>query len=367
MTRIPHAILGAILWALATGLALGADGPTAGGKLATERVGVSAIGRSQSFDATVQAVRQSVVASQVQAQIVALTIKAGDRVAAGAVLATLDSRIAQQQSAAARASLSASQAELTVARADLDRTRLLVDKNFISRAALDQSQARYSAALANAEAAARQAEASGVQAGLHRLTAPFSGRIAAVTAEVGEIAQPGRPLATLYDPSALRVVADVPEPLGRRVTADTRARVLLPVAGGPDRELVPVRVTPLPAIDPQTRTMAIRLDLPGNADDLVPGQYARIVLEIAPDAIGTTGAGADTAPAPRLSVPRSALAVRGEMRGVYVVGADGTPRLRQVRPGRELGADRIEILAGLSPGETVAVDANAAARWGARP
>jgi len=327
---------------------------------ATEQVGVSSSRQSQRFDGTVQAIRDAAIASQVQAQIVALPIRAGDTVAAGALLATLDSRIAQQQSAAARAALAAAKAELTVANAELDRTRKLVERNYVSRATMDQAQARVSAASANVEAAARQADASGVQTGLHKLYAPFEGRIASVPAAIGEIAQPGRPLATLYDPARLRVVVDVPEPVGRRILAETTAKVLIPITSGKERALTPIKITPLPSVDPGTRTMPVRLDLPAGTEGLVPGQFVRAEFEIGSDQ-GDGGESA-TRSLQRLSVPLTALIVRGELRAVYVVGQDGVPVLRQVRPGRRLADDRIEILAGLDRGDRIAVNANAAAR-----
>ena len=56
----------------------------------------------------------------------------------------------------------------------------------------------------------------------------------------------------------------------------------------------------------------------------------------------------------RLTMPRQALAQRGEVSAVYVV-EDGKVSLRQVRPGRSEG-EAVEILAGLEPGETVALD-----------
>ena len=50
-----------------------------------------------------------------------------------------------------------------------------------------------------------------------------------------------------------------------------------------------------------------------------------------------------------------------EVTGVYVVGSDGLPVLRYVRPGRTMG-DRTEILAGLAQGDVIATDSTAAAR-----
>ena len=48
------------------------------------------------------------------------------------------------------------------------------------------------------------------------------------------------------------------------------------------------------------------------------------------------------------------------MTGVYVIDATGAPRLRQVRTGERVGDDEIEILAGLSGGETIAANPVAA-------
>ena len=61
----------------------------------------------------------------------------------------------------------------------------------------------------------------------------------------------------------------------------------------------------------------------------------------------------------RLQIPQQALVIRGELQAVYVVAESGIT-LRQVRTGRH-DQGQIEILAGLEPGETVALDPSAAA------
>ena len=68
-----------------------------------------------------------------------------------------------------------------------------------------------------------------------------------------------------------------------------------------------------------------------------------------------------TSVSPRFSVPARAVVRRAELTGVYVIAADGTPLLRQVRLGRASG-DQVEVLAGVSAGERVALDPQAAAR-----
>ena len=62
-----------------------------------------------------------------------------------------------------------------------------------------------------------------------------------------------------------------------------------------------------------------------------------------------------------MSVPLRAIVRRAELVGLYVLDANGRPALRQVRLGRIRG-DSVEILSGLTPGERVATDPQAAAR-----
>jgi multidrug efflux pump subunit AcrA (membrane-fusion protein) len=64
---------------------------------------------------------------------------------------------------------------------------------------------------------------------------------------------------------------------------------------------------------------------------------------------------------PRLYVPAQAVVRRAEMTGVYVLDPNGHPILRQVRLGRAVG-DSVEVLSGVSAGERVALDPQAAAR-----
>jgi hypothetical protein len=63
----------------------------------------------------------------------------------------------------------------------------------------------------------------------------------------------------------------------------------------------------------------------------------------------------------RLFVPSSSIVRRAEMNLVYVVDAKGMPMLRMVRMGRVQG-DSVEVLSGVSAGERVALDPQAAAR-----
>ena len=64
-------------------------------------------------------------------------------------------------------------------------------------------------------------------------------------------------------------------------------------------------------------------------------------------------------------MPRAALVERGELEGVFVVGADGAVSYRLVKTGQTFG-DRLEILSGLSEGDRVATSGTARLVDGAR-
>jgi hypothetical protein len=165
----------------------------------------------------------------------------------------------------------------------------------------------------------------------------------------GDMAMPGRALLTLYDPTALRVSATVPETAAQRLRQASPERPSVELPGSATR-LAPVRVDVLPAVDPATHTVTVRLELPAGTV-AAPGACARVWLP----------AGTAAGDPARAWVPARALVQRAELKAVYVVGANGQPSLRQVRVGSARG-DQVEILAGLAVGERIALDPQAAAR-----
>ena len=336
--------------ALCAGLWPAAPAWAAAPALATAPVQSSADGALQSFDGVVEAVRSSVVAAQVAGAIVALDVKAGDSVKAGQTLLRIDARAAEQNASASQAQVQSAQALLDVARKDYERQKQLFDKEYISQAALERAESQFKASQAQAAALLAQANAARTQSGLHVLSAPFAGVVAEVPVALGDMALPGKPLLTLYQPGALRVTVALPQSLLGAPTAGLK--VELPGLPQAQRWVTPsaVQLQWLPTVDAATHTVQLRITLPTTEDGLAPGLFARVWLPMA------TGGGSA-----RLFVPTSAVVRRAEMTGLYVVDAKGAAQLRQVRLGRVQGAN-VEVLSGVSAGERVALDPQAAAR-----
>lgn len=346
----------ALLVAVA-GHATAADAP-AGPQVPVMTLGARPVGMGAEFDGSLQAVRQSVLSAQASGRIATLSVKAGDRVKAGQVLAVIDDRATQAGVAQAQAGVAQAQANLANAKAAYERTKELRAQGFIAQAALDSALAQYRAAEAGAAAArAGQTQASVAQ-GFTRLTAPWDGWVLATHAEAGALAMPGAPILTVYAPQPMRAVVHVPASQQPLALAAQKIEVQLP---GTDRWVSPAAKTTVPAADPVSQTVEWRLNL-SDADGAgqVPGRQVKVRF------VGST---AQAAPQ-RLVVPATALLRRGELTGVYVVTARGESArgfaLRAVRTGATHG-DGVEVLAGLKAGDQVALDPVRAGLSGATP
>ena len=304
----------------------------------------SAGAQEVSLDGVVEAVRQATLSAQVPGAIVSLNVKAGDRVQAGQELLRIDASAAQQNVVGSNAQLEAAQVNLRVASKELERQKQLFQKQYISQGALDRVQAQFEAAQAQVQAQQAQTRAAQTQTGFFSVRAPFNGVVSDVPVTLGDMAMPGRSLLTLHDPSALRVSAAVPQSMIEGVRTQLKA-VRYDIAGHTSVAAASVQL--LPAVDPVTHTAQLRVALPAGTEGLVPGMFARVWVP-ASKALGEAKVG-------RVFLPLTAIVRRAEMTGVYVVDAQGKPRLRQVRLGQTTG-QTVEVLSGVSDGEQVVTE-----------
>jgi multidrug efflux system membrane fusion protein len=333
--------------------------------------GVDAVG-------TVRSRRQTALSARILAPVIAVSRREGDRVRAGEVVVELDDRdlrvgleraeaaareardaLAETAQAiqAADAAIDAAAAQSTLASATLRRYTTLLERRSVSPHEHDEVVARASAAAAElararqlraalvakqeqARARIEQADADVARARVSlsyaRITAPSDGVVVTRAVEPGQVATPGEPLLTL-DEERYRLEVAVPETEAGALRVGQQATLTVDVLGRP----LPATITEiLPAADPHSRTLTVKLDLPESAA-LRSGLY------------GTARFGLGSRPA--LLLPRAAIDRRGQLERVFVVGQDNVARLRLVTTGKTYG-DRVEILSGLDPGERVVVE-----------
>jgi RND family efflux transporter MFP subunit len=290
-----------------------------------------------SAEAVVEAVRQSTVAAQIAGRIVELRFDVGDYVKKGEVIVRIDERAATQAVAASEAQVSEARAALANARVQYERSKQLVTQKFISPAALDQAEAEYKAAQARVQALIAGATQAATEKSFATIVAPYSGVVSARHVELGEMATPGKALMTGFDPGTLRVSATVPQAQVAAIQAGAKARIELPSVA---RWIQAASLTVVPAADPRTHTSQVRIGLPADVRGVYPGVYARAHFV--------------TGRKRALLVPRAAVLRRSELTAVYVVS--DSIQLRQVRLGETADEASVEVLAGLRPGERVALD-----------
>lgn len=308
----------------------------------------------------VRARTSATLVSRIVAPVVSVRVKPGDRVRQGQVLATLDDRdlgahvrratdavkAGSEGVRAASAELQAAQANLDLARATHRRMSTLHERRSATAQEFDQSQAALRGAearVAAATARVQEAEASVAALGAAQdaavttasfasITAPFDGLVTEKLVEPGNMASPGMPLIRIEDLRGLRLEVRVDESRARFLTVGAHVPVRLGEADAPIDGTVSEIAR---AIDADARALLVKIDLPPASS--TSGAFGRALLP------GVTRRA--------LTIPTSAVVRHGQLTTVFVAEG-GRATLRLVTVGPEIG-DRIEVLAGVTEGESV--------------
>jgi len=313
-------------------------------------------------EATVQ------VVPRVNGRLQSVTVKMGDPVRRGQVIARVEDREIQEQVRQAEASFQVSrasirqrEADLKLAKTNLDRSRSLFERQLLPQQTYDDTQARYEAAQAQIDLARAQFEQARARLDELKITlsntlivSPVDGFVGKRFLDPGAFASTNAPVASVVDISRVRMVANLVERDVRRVPANTPAQVEVDAFPG---ELFSGRVSRVaPVFDPATRTAEMEIEVPNPGFRLKPGMYARVHLTV-----GTR----DNA----LTVPRSAVIAVDGKEGVFVAvqpegpqpaattGAGNPPgtmtaRFLPVQVGIRDG-EHVEIASGLEEGARV--------------
>jgi HlyD family secretion protein len=279
-------------------------------------------------EASVGAEGQGWRLAEVRAQV-------GDTVRQGQVLAVFDTRVAQADLAALRASAAEAEATLAEAGANARRARELQTTGAISAQQVTQYLTAERTASARLEAQRAAVRAQELRLAQGTVTAPDDGIITSRHATVGAVVSPGHELFRLIRQGRLEWRAEV-------AAAD-----LATLKPGMPVRVVPTGADPVtgtvrrigPTVDTGTRNGLVYVDLP-SAPGLRAGSFARGDFEI--------GRGQ------ALTLPQTAILLREGFSWVFVVGDDSRVRQLKVGTGRRSG-DRIEIVQGLEPGARVVV------------
>ena len=329
------------LWLAGAALALSACGGEPGAEQPpaalpageTWRLRESEIADMKAVGAEVATRDQAEALARIPGTLTSLSVRAGDTVRRGQRIGTIvDPRLGYETSAYG-AQVAAAQAEAARANADLSRMRDLYENGVYAKARLDQATAAARAASAQVAAAQAQRSASASIAAQGAVLAPASGRVLRADIPAGSVVAPGMSIATVTaGPPVLRLM--LPESVAGKVRPG--ARVLVDEGDMPDgaRESRVVQV--YPAID----AGQVRVDatLPGLSTEFV-GRRIGASVEI-----GTRKA---------LVVPRRFVRTRYGVDQVQLVSAGKKLSMVPVQVAPTSDPATVEILSGVSPGDTL--------------
>lgn len=286
------------------------------------------------------------VSPRIAGTIVSVTSSLGDSVAAGQVLVTLDS----VELGDALNRYHQSRTRLALAQVSMERVRSLVEKKIAARKDILQAETDYTTAQTELHTAEERLSLFGVnlsqiKSGDHTrpllpVRSPIAGIITEKHAIVGELADPSRSLYTIADLSSVWVMVDINEKDLARIHRGQTATVS--VGAFPDLTLKG-RITYIAdLVEPGTRTVKARIEVPNAGRKLKPEMFATIELALA------------AAASPVLAVPDDALQELDGRKVLFVLEERDRFTPRPVETGRA-ASGMVEIVSGLKEGEPYAL------------
>jgi RND family efflux transporter MFP subunit len=205
----------AVLLAAASACNRAPAGPPPGQAMPPTPVGLAVakatpIEDASEYVASLKSLRSTTVQSQIDGQITAIQVKAGDRVRQGAALFQIDARRQQAAVQSQQAELAAAQAAVTYARQQQQRNSELLAAGAISKQTLEQSETALQTADANLKALQEKVQQQEVQLRFFTITAPTAGVVGDVPVRVGSQVTPQTLLTTIDENDTLEVNASVP-------------------------------------------------------------------------------------------------------------------------------------------------------------
>lgn len=249
-----------------------------------------------SISGALMAERQATVRAQLAGPIVSLSVEEGRTVSKGAVIARIEARDLRDATASAESAVRSSENALKVAQSEAARTASLVKAGAL--ADRDLEMANNAVETAQAQVAAARARLSSAQQDLGDTTirAPISGIVSERPANLGDVVSSGAPIATIIDPSSMRLEASVPSEELSAVRVG--APVEFEVRGYPGQKFSGRIERINPVADPVTRQVSIIVTVPNTTGRLIAGLFAegritsarRTALVVPTRAIDRTGA-----------------------------------------------------------------------------
>lgn len=272
------------------------------------------------YTTTLSAKASNNIAAQAGGRLTFLSVKVGDRVAQGQVIARLDD-----------AQLSQAKIQLDDARLGYERASELYQIGGLSKVQWEQAQS----AMRIAQHVYNNLQSNTI------LRSPIGGVVTAKNYDVGDMTSPQLPVVVIEQITPVKAVVNVSEAYYSRLKRGTKTSVEIDAL---EKSFDGMVANVYPTIDTRTHTVPVEVELPNRDQILRPGMYARVSLDLG---------SAETILVPDVAVRHL---VGSGQRFVYVY-TDARVEYRAIELGALYG-DRYEVLGGLEPGEVVVTSAS---------
>ncbi len=361
LSRLFPAACGVLLFSGFLLVARAADMPPP--EVVVESVQVAPLPLVFEYSARTAGFREVQVRAQVSGILQERTYLEGSQVKQGQVMFRIDSRTYQAALARAKGALAQEQARYRQTERDLKRIRELQKKGFASESELDNAISNFEQSKANIQAAEAEVQSKQIDLDYCTVKAPISGITSRETVSEGSLMVAGDPNASLLsnitqlDPLYVNFAAPDSDVESVRaglqsgdlvLPEDGKMHIAIQFGDGSSYPLEGTVDFTDSLVDRNTGTVSVRAVVPNPEQKLLPGQFVRVQVK------GVTRSNA-------ITLPERAVAQGPAGTFVYVVDAEGTARMRQVRTGHTANG-RWVIESGVSAGDKVVVEGLAKVR-----
>jgi len=312
---------------------------------------------------TVRTAQRAPLSFEVSGRVAEVDVEIGDRFAAGAVLARLDTRTYELGLQERRSSLAEAEAQLEEARGTFERQSELYGEGWVSRAAYDNAKAALDSARSRVETARTRVEQAREDLADTVLEAPYDGTVASRDVEPSQRVAAGETVLAIQGlAGGFEVVVSAPETLVDRLTRGSRHAVRFPARPGLSMEGTVTEI----ASDAEARNAyPVTVALAAVPPDLRSGLTAEVAFELGQAGAGA-GAGADAGAAATVIPVTAFVAAADDTAAAFVYDADSGTVERRIVEIASIADGTVEVASGLEPGEIVATRGVAFLRDGQR-
>lgn len=318
--------------------------PPAGVSIGPEsiaRVEQGEIRSGPSLSGELRAAREATVRAKLAGSVLEVTVEEGQAVQRGAVIARIEARPLQEALVSSQSGVRSAEQAYSVAQREAERVATLVKGGALANRDLELAESAVVGA--QAQLADARARLASVQQQLDdaAVVAPLSGVVSDRPVNEGDVVSPGTPIATIIDPSSMRLEASVPSEFLSVLKRDLPVEFAVRGYPGDAFEGRIERISP--AADPVTRQVTIFVAIPNVRGSLVAGLFAE-------GRVTSLVRGA-------LVVPSTAVEFSGSSPWVLRVREGKAERVTVELGARDDRSERVEVRAGVAAGDVLLVGA----------